>query len=88
MNCQRCGRWSYFKLETGTCPKCHQRAAKIERLAKRYAREMVDGTFSMRWAVIECYFRHKLSVQETAKVLGKTEEDVRFECDMARQDAR
>ena len=88
----RCGLEFFDSKGHDLCGRCRRHAneesAKIDRLMKRYALKKANGTFSMRWAVIDCYWRQRLSLQQTAKVLGQSEDDVRFEIDMARQDAR
>ena len=87
MNCVKCGRWSYFTLEAETCGQCHQHETDLQRLKTEYEAEKANGTFRLNWAVIHCYWRKKLSLRETAFVLGVEERTIEFEIDIARQNA-
>lgn len=61
---------------------------RIRRLKAHYGDTVKTRQQSLRWAVIDCYFRYGLSVPETANVLGVTEESVESQVDTIRQDAR
>ena len=88
MNCVKCGRWSYFKLQDETCDACHEenarKAATMARLKKLYGN---GKAFSFNWAVIQCITREGLTRKETAEVLGVDEETIDFEMDIAYQNA-
>lgn len=87
-NCTRCGKFSYF-ANIVLCGTCNAKQAKVERLTKRYARLKAEGKFSLRWAVLDVFFRNgPLTINETAKILAIDKQSVRFEIDMIRQDAR
>ena len=92
MNCVKCGRFSYFKMEAETCDACHQRQAerqaKMARLKKTFGTEKNSGNpYDLNWAVIQCITRERLSYSDTAEVLGVDERTVELEMDIARQNA-
>ena len=62
----------------------------IKRLTEYYQGEgkIRPGTFDLRWAVLRCCFRHGLTNAQTAEILGVDEETIRFEADIAIQDAQ
>ena len=37
MHCQECNSFSYFRLPTGICGKCHAQTAKVDRIKTLYA---------------------------------------------------
>lgn len=61
---------------------------RIEMLRTHYGDKVKTREWSLRFAVIDCYFRYKLSIAETADVLGISQELVESAVDGARQDAR
>ena len=89
VECKRCSleRWFSDNSAEPICPRCarnrSEKRKKIDQCAKRYR-----NSGDLRFAVIQCIYRHKLTVLETAQVLEVSERDVEFEIDIARQDAR
>lgn len=61
------------------------RAERIKRLKAHYSRNPI---VNLTWDVIQCYYRHGLTIQETAEVLGFDVDMIRFHRDIARQDAQ
>ena len=88
MNCQRCGTWSYFNLEDETCQRCHQREATLKQLTAHYRKVKAQGDLHIGFAMIDLYFRNKLTIQETAEILGISVEQAEFERDIVRQNSR
>ena len=71
--------------------KADRRRTKPQRIKNakaHYARQKADGTFSTRWAVLNCYFRERFSLGECSEVLDIAEDRIMFEIDTIRQDAR
>lgn len=46
-----------------------------------------NNRFHLQSAVIECIWRQKLTIGETAELLGTTEREIEFTIDIARQNA-
>ena len=57
---------------------------RIKRLKRHYSVNRVEN---LNWEVIQCHWRHGLTIQETAEVLGFDLEVIRFERDIAKQNA-
>ena len=84
MNCQKCGSFSYFKMPTGICRKCTARLERVQHLKANYK----PKKGYLNWDVIQFIWRKKLTVTETAIVMGISEARVRQEIETARQNAR
>ena len=87
MNCVKCGKWMFFG-DVDTCRACQQDAQKMAEWSAHYTEQKKQGDFSASWAVIDCYFRAKFDVRDTARILGLSVRDVELEIDIARQNAR
>lgn len=64
---------------------------RIRRLKAHYTRQRRNGQLTLRelrWAVLNCHFRNRLTYPQTADVLGVSEAVVRFHVDIIRQDSR
>ena len=73
----------YFKK------KLPPRADRISRLKAYYKENPIkDFHFGLQNALIDCYWRKKLTVSECAEVLGVSEHDVTFSLDCVRQNAQ
>ena len=88
-----CGFEFYDSTETRTtCNRCTvykaKKAAKMASVQAFYANLKQRGKFNLNWAVIQCLSREGLSIAETAKVLGFSYDEIRFEWDIARQNSR
>ena len=68
-----------------TCGACNKREAKVKRLTAHYTNLKKQGTFNIQFAIINCYWRQKLTLAECAKVLGITEDAAHFARDLAIQ---
>ena len=86
MECKGCGRYLFFG-DRARCTQCEQHAEKLDEFKTHFDGLKEKGDFSARYAVIECR-RNGLSYKETEAVTGLTQEQIGFQMDMARQDAR
>ncbi|MDD9972981.1 MAG: hypothetical protein OXU27_03195 [Candidatus Poribacteria bacterium] len=74
-------------MKDETCQRCHQREAKLKQLTAHYRKLKAQGKLHMGFAMIDLYWRNKLTIQETAKILGISVRQVEFERDIVRQNA-
>ena len=89
----RCGLEFYDGKENRTaCNRCQSDASEkhelIDRLTKQYNHEKSKGVFRLSWAVIQCRWRHGLTIAEMVDVLQVDERTLEFEIDIARQNTR
>lgn len=82
-HCTRCYRWSYFKLHDAVCSDCK---AKAKRLADAKAR--YKGKSWNHMDLIQLYWRSNFNVHQVAEILDETEDTIRFEIEICRQNAR
>ena len=61
--------------------------ARMAHLKEHYAQQKAEGEFSFRWAVRDCCFRYGLNTAEASIVLDADVDDVKWACDIIRQDA-
>ena len=50
--------------------------------------KVLRGNFRTQSAVIEVYFHKRFDIEETAKILDRTVDEVKFAVDIAKQNAR
>ena len=70
------------------CSTCSQKQAKLKRLTAHYRKLKAKGNLHLGFAIIDLYWRNKLTIQETAEILGISVEQAEFERDIVRQNSR
>jgi hypothetical protein len=88
----KCGLEFYDSTKKRTlCNRCTadkaEKAAKMQAVKSFYAGVKRRGKFRLNSAVIQCLEREGLTIPETAKVLGYDDETIRFEWEIAKQNA-
>ena len=88
----RCALQFYTSTDEKVCARCRrndlERAEKLKRATGHIASLKRRGQFGMNWAVIQCVWRHNLTKSDTCKLLGLSQNELDFEIDIARQNAR
>lgn len=92
VSCKRCMFRFWTDTNRTVCNRCKahdaERQDKIKR-ARRYIEGVVNrNIFDVNWMVIQCIWRFNLTRKETQDLLGLSEEELSFEIDIARQNAR
>ena len=70
------------------CSTCTQKQAKIKQLTAHYRKVKANGNLHLGFAMIDLYWRNKLTIQETAEILGISVEQAEFERDIVRQNSQ
>lgn len=91
--CTPCGIRFYDASEKAvSCPRCEKREAEkamqITKWKQIIASRKRNGTFHIGFAMIDLYYREKLSLADCAKVLSLPIDDVQLARDIVRQNAR
>lgn len=91
-DCGSCGVEFYDSTEKQTyCNRCtrykRETAEKLQRVKSFYDGLKRRGKFHLRFAVLNCIEREKLSITETAQVLERADETIKWEWDAILQDA-
>jgi len=70
-----------------TCSRCSEKQAKLKKLTAHYRKVKAEGKLHIGFAMIDLYWRNKLTIHQTAKILGISVEQAEFERDIVRQNA-
>lgn len=90
----KCGIEFYDSTEKRSlCNRCEretkEKTAKLIAVKSFYeGLKRRRGGYNLNWAVIQCLTREKMTIPETAEVLGDSEDRITFEWEIARQNAR
>ena len=93
-SCDACGIefWTPKAQNAPRCNRCtrykREKAEKLQAVKSFYeGLKRRRGRYNLNLAVINCISREGLSIEETAKVLGHSYETIKFEWEIAKQNA-
>ena len=84
MECQKCGRFTFFYETDKTCQPCRREQTQMDGLKKHY-QELKE--YSLKYAVLDCR-RHGFSLHKIANILDRDISAIETAWDILTQDAR